>query len=271
MIEVISQRSRLWHFNAHALLSNGEAAVFDPGIFQDELTRFRDTIAERGFRVRYLVLTHSHHDHIRGWKFFPGAEIVSHRKVAEKDEVAKQRILTAKDMLDKKFGTTDPDFSFPPIHRVYDSQETLRVGDAVLSLRYLPGHSDCISMTICPQAKAAFTGDYFVSPGMPYVRWRVDKFREAMKTFREWVAQDQIENIYPAHNDSIHGKAAVLQAIDREEDYFARLSEIVRELAKTEKSEEEIIKETAKRLRPEKMWDQDRDNARRALRELREV
>jgi len=32
-MELITQQSRMWRFNAYALISDSEAAVIDPGIF----------------------------------------------------------------------------------------------------------------------------------------------------------------------------------------------------------------------------------------------
>ena len=78
-----------------------------------------------------------------------------------------------------------------------------------------------------------------------------------------------VETIYPAHNQPIAGSETIDAAIDREQDYFKALRQIVREFDLPARSEEEIAKLAAQRLRPGKLWEQDRDNAKRALRELR--
>jgi len=266
---ILRQRSRFWHFNAHAILCEGEAAVVDPGIFPDELDRFAQTIAARGARVREVILTHSHHDHIRGWQRFQGARVVVPKRLQEKDATARARILAAKAAVDAKFGVDDPGFSYPEPGLAFDEETTLYVGGSEVLLRMNPGHSDCSSVVIVPAARALFSGDYLVSPGMPYCRWRVDRHVGALENVARWAEEFAVETACPAHNDPIQGKAAIGEALRLEKEYFDCLRQIVAELFQQKLPEEELIKETARRIRPGKLWEQDRDNARRALRELR--
>ena len=69
-------RSHFWNFNAVGLYHGDQACVIDPGIEPRDIDALRAAVCgsagdERS--VTQVVLTHSHHDHIRGWMRFPGA------------------------------------------------------------------------------------------------------------------------------------------------------------------------------------------------------
>ena len=58
---------------------SNEAAIIDPGIGSDDLLK---TIEEQQLRLRYVLVTHAHFDHIDNVALFreqTGAEVVSHR------------------------------------------------------------------------------------------------------------------------------------------------------------------------------------------------
>lgn len=267
MVEILRQPSRLWHFHSHAIFSAGEAVLVDPGVFPDEIDRLVETLAARRTKASAVLLTHSHHDHIRGWNRFPGARVIAPQEVAAKDASARTRILAAKEAVDRQFGATDPDFSYPEPDETFAESFTLQVGGREILLRMNPGHSNCSSVVIVPAARALFSGDYLVSPGMPYCRWRIDRFEKALGKLRIWVQEFSIETIYPAHNAPIQGRARIEEALEREEAYFRRLREIVSRVASANRTEDEVAKIAAQELRPGKLWEQDRDNAKRALRE----
>lgn len=267
---ILRYPSRLWHFHAHAVVAGTDAALVDPGIFPDELDALAKDLESRRARVAIVFLTHSHHDHIRGWQRFTGARVAAPKAVAEKDESARARILAAKEAIDKKFGASDPGFAYPKADLLLESPSALPLGDCEILFRMNPGHSNCSSTLIVPKERALFSGDYLVSPGMPYCRWRVDEFQQALERLRGWVSEFGVETIYPAHNEPIAGRAAIEAALAAERNYFERLLEIVEKLDAPDRPEEEIAKLAAQAIRPGKLWEQDRDNAKRALREIRE-
>ena len=60
-------RSAFWHFNVIGFYDGESACVVDPGIYPHEVEALRTALTAGGRRtVDYVLLTHSHHDHIRG-------------------------------------------------------------------------------------------------------------------------------------------------------------------------------------------------------------
>lgn len=108
-----------------------EAVVIDPG---DEVPEVVAAVAARGFHVRYILLTHSHLDHISGCNQARAAfdaPLVLHRDdLFLYDRVVQQGIA---------FGhRLEPQ---PPIDLWFDPGQTWRFGDYAVLVHHTPGHS----------------------------------------------------------------------------------------------------------------------------------
>ena len=76
-------RSAFWGFQACGYFNGEEAVVVDPGIEPEDIELLRTTLAGHGAKtITHVLVTHSHHDHIRGWHHFPDARIVMPRVAA---------------------------------------------------------------------------------------------------------------------------------------------------------------------------------------------
>ena len=157
---LVVQRCSLWGYNSIGVVSGGEACAVDPGITPDEVASFRATLEAGGRRVTRVILTHSHHDHIRGWDAFPGAEVIAPRVVAEKEAGPRARILAGKAKVDERLGVEDSAFRYPEVDRTFDERLEVRVGALDLALEFLPGHSNCTSVVHVPALRALLTADY---------------------------------------------------------------------------------------------------------------
>jgi len=259
--------------------------MLDPGITPTELETMRARLAREGVRVTYVVVTHSHHDHLRGWSAFPGARIVMPRIGADKAPERRTRILAGKAQVDRKLGVEDPHFEYPTVDHKVDDVSQFKVGDLTLEVRHLPGHSDCTCVVFVPELATLFTADYLVHPGLPYCRFEVAPFEASLRWMRAAVTRGEVSRVIPAHEAPIEGEAALLAALDEELGYFEFLrAELTRRLASAaqgvdNENDERILRAVAADLdtrRRARTGDdvgrraiQDLDNARRTLADLR--
>ena len=98
---------------------SNEAAIIDPGIGSDDLLK---NIEEQQLRLRYVLVTHAHFDHIDNVALFreqTGAEVVSHRADAA---VLEELAGVSADVL-------------------LDGGEELVLGNLTLQTFHTPGHS----------------------------------------------------------------------------------------------------------------------------------
>jgi glyoxylase-like metal-dependent hydrolase (beta-lactamase superfamily II) len=272
---LVVQRCELWGYNAIGVVSGDEAIAVDPGIKPEEIGALRETLEAGGARrVTHVVITHSHHDHIRGWNAFPGAEIVAPSTVAAKPEKSIARILAGKAKVDERMGVSDDAFAYPTVDRTFEDVCSLKVGDLEVELRSLPGHSDCTSVAIVPKLKALLSADYLVSPGLPYCRWEAAPFERANERLRDLILEFGVERVVPAHNELHETQDAALAAIEEELSYFRFLREEVMRQREKGLATDKLLRACAAAMGERRGVDlgprarQDADNARRVLKEL---
>ena len=113
------------------------------------------------------MLTHSHHDHIRGWQHFPGAQIHMPEVAANKPIDSQARILAGKTAIDERLQIQDPSFTYPTAQHTFDSPTDIQVGAERVQLIPLFGHSNCCSVVWIESLRTLCTQDYLVSPASP--------------------------------------------------------------------------------------------------------
>lgn len=270
---VVALRCALWSYNSIGVIGGDAACAVDPGITPAEVALLRARLEAGGRRVTHVVLTHSHHDHIRGWQAFPGATIVMPRVAADKPAAARERILAGKNALDARLGLAEPEFAYPEADVRFDERHAIDLGGVTLDLRFLPGHSNCASVAVVAECRTLLSADYLLHPGLPYCRFEARAFEEAHRTLRSIVVDEGIERAVPAHERVLEGRAAILAAIDEELAYFDFLRELVRRRLAAGEGEEAIARAAALALGARRGVDlgpravQDLDNARRVLAE----
>lgn len=126
--------------NTYVLHDGGEAAVVDPGTAsRQERDRVLDYIERRGLRVRHLLLTHAHIDHVLGCATF------AHRFAEGTDSggwclhPADLPLLQNATVQGELFGVAvqEP----PPPARELAHGDRIELGDTVLEVRHAPGHA----------------------------------------------------------------------------------------------------------------------------------
>ncbi|MCB9916125.1 MAG: MBL fold metallo-hydrolase [Planctomycetes bacterium] len=268
-------QSPFWSYDSIALVADGEACLFDPGGRPEDVAALRDAVRARGALVRHVVLTHSHHDHLRGWDEFPEARLWLPAAAAAKPREHKQRDVAFQEVIDERLGRVGAARRFPDHAETFAERAAFTVGALEVELRFLPGHSLCTSVAFVPAERALVSADYLVSPGLPYCRWQPRAFEAAMVTLRAWCAELAIERVLPAHHAPIEGHAAVLAAIDAERAYFAFLRERVRALLAEGVEPALVTRRAAAEMRARRgpslgaRARQDGDNARRVVAEER--
>ena len=228
-------RSATWAYNSIGLFDGDQACVVDPGLATSEVHAMRQHLekccgasSERQFT--HVLLTHAHHDHMRGWLEFPGAAVTFPQVAAEKEATPRERILAAKAKFDEKLDDPVVGFRYPEPDLTFKDVLRLKVGNLEIEQRFLPGHSNCTSIVWIPALKTLLSADYLVTPGMPYCRWQARDFEQAIETLTTWTLEERIERIVPAHQTILNGHDAILEALAAEREYMCVLREQVRHL-----------------------------------------
>lgn len=124
-----------------------EAVVIDPGDDAEDILRL---IREKGLKVRYLVNTHAHFDHVganRQLKEATGAELLLH----EKDAV----VLTSSPKQAAIFNMKT--IASPPADKYLRQGDVINAGEVSLKVLHTPGHTPG-GISLAEQGMV-FTGD----------------------------------------------------------------------------------------------------------------
>lgn len=118
--------------NCYVVSVGTEAAVIDPGEDSSALSRFAQSTE---LKVRYILLTHGHFDHIGGVaalkEYFPEAKICIGKEDA-------RMTLSADNSLGAFFGFDHKGFEADVLLCEGDS---INLGDAVIKVMHTPGHT----------------------------------------------------------------------------------------------------------------------------------
>ncbi|SFA75791.1 Glyoxylase, beta-lactamase superfamily II [Collimonas sp. OK607] len=163
------------------LITKEGALVIDPAM-TCTATWLRDEIKSRfNVKVKYVVYTHGHADHISGAQVFQqdGAIVVANQRAVE--PIVGERIPTA-----------IPD-------RVFDEDMTITLGgEKVLLHRVAPSHSDSMTMILFPKYKALQCTDVCESKSMPYNDF-LDFYYDGWIESLNWVLAQDVDVIDVGH------------------------------------------------------------------------
>jgi cyclase len=193
--------------NPGYVVTDDGVVVVDTPQLPTKAVAMRDEAESRG-RVRYLINTEHHVDHIFGNYYFKGAgTVVNHRGVYENFMVvtpdldpfayAAEAIPTDDPGGEEIFPDRDEYYRDPNKGSiVFDGNMTLRVGAHTFELIHTPGHTPGQLAVFVPEERVVFTGDTIFSGCQTWLMTSdVDQWLEALETIRTL----DIDHILPGH------------------------------------------------------------------------
>ncbi|MBQ1183619.1 MAG: MBL fold metallo-hydrolase, partial [Clostridia bacterium] len=137
--------------NCYIVETENSAVIIDPGFLERDIEKY---IAENPDKVKYILLTHRHFDHINGAvkvRNLTGTKIV----INELDEGGLYSdMLSLSSMVGGIYGKADPD-AHADIH--VSEGDTVTVGDMVFTVMETPGHTEGGVCYVCDNV--IFSGD----------------------------------------------------------------------------------------------------------------
>jgi len=131
-----------------------EGVIFDPAAYGDEeQNKIKKIIEDNGVKIKYIINTHGHIDHILGNKwakeYFNVPILMNEKDMSFYKNVEKQM-----NMYQLSFPVP-----LPPIDEFIDETSKISIGDMEFKILYTPGHSPGSLTFIDKKNKKVFCGD----------------------------------------------------------------------------------------------------------------
>lgn len=168
-----------------------EAAVIDPG---GDFPEIRGYIEENGVKVKYIIITHGHGDHIgalQELKNYTMADICIHKEDHE--------------MLKSRRKNYSAEMGGPSVEMAADKLlmdgDVLKLGDTDLNIIHTPGHS---KGGICIYCKGSlFSGDTLFACSIGRTDLEGGSFEEIIASIKEkLLVLPEDTKVYPGHGSS---------------------------------------------------------------------
>ncbi len=172
----------------YAIVSEGEALVYDTHISLAHARIIRSILADHGIARPTVVLSHWHRDHVAGNEVFADCEIIAHILTAQKLIEQRQSIETGRPPIKPLVGPT----------RTYEGTLQLTIGDLSVELHHADIHSQDGTLLLIPERSLLFAGDALEDP-ITYVAEpsRLSCHLTALRHIAQW----PVERILPNHGD----------------------------------------------------------------------
>ena len=221
---------------SYALVSDGEALVYDTHVSVEHAQFIRETLERQGARAFTVVLSHWHLDHVAGSAVFADVEIVANERTAE-------HLRHFKDEIEQ--GTLEGPPAIDPLilpNRVFSGSLRLEIGRVQVELIQCAIHSDDATVVWLPAERILLCGDT-MEDTITYVSEPESLGRDLDELDR--LARLEPERILPNHGDpeviASGGYPAGLIAATRQ--YIEALLRTRREPGLREASLREVIAE----------------------------
>jgi len=154
-----------WGCNPGFLVTTEGVFLIDTPQQPIDAVRWREAASEHG-RLRWLVNTEPHQDHIRGNSYFPGVEVIGQVGLQKRYEdfaptLSSPELVerTKQEDPDSVFLLNHPDYPPNPVTRTFTDRLTLESGNHRIELIHMPGHTAPQTSVFLPDEGVVFTGD----------------------------------------------------------------------------------------------------------------
>lgn len=165
-----------WGCNPSFITTSDGVFMIDAPQQPIDAVRWREKIEEHG-KIRYLVNTEPHGDHILGNSYFPGVTVLGQRGMrARYDETVPmmtgdQRFETMKQMdPDSIWLLRHPLYPPNPPTKLFDKDLTIKLGKTTIQCIHHPGHTPVQTSVYLKEEGIIFTGDNIFNGAKTFIQ-----------------------------------------------------------------------------------------------------
>lgn len=203
--------------SATVVITPEGAMVVDTLPFPQETQQVRDFALRRSSRIRYVVNTHHHADHVYGSYMFPEAELIAHRLCREillkagEESLAQAKAQTP--------ALLQVQLRIPQL--VFDTDLLLRMGHKTIHLTHAPGHSPDGVFIHIREDKVLVASDV-VTPVPLLVQGDLDELIRSL----EWIKTLNLDTVIQGHGGVLL-RGEIEETVDASVNYVTTIRSMV--------------------------------------------
>ncbi len=207
-------------YNAGVLIEGSDAVLIDAGLFADEVDLLRSHIYSEGAAPTYIVVTHSHWDHVLGPEYFPGVPVIQQQEsLAVLTESGTRIEHQVTEWERQSHVRRDMPFLMHEPDQTFTDRLDLQVGDKTIELLHAPGHAP-EQLVVYDRAEATlWAADMLSDLEIPFVMHSLKAYRQTL----DRLAQLEVTTLVPGHGRPATGQSEVRARFDTDRAYLAEL------------------------------------------------
>lgn len=216
--------SQFLGMNSVVVYKGAAAYLIDPGVFPPELQRIRDFIVKEGFTTVNILLTHTHGDHISGWKTFGEYSVFIHRCQEHKTVQMRANDLRYVQGMYRKQGYNNFEWlAFPDHATLVDDGRFISMPPFSFAFFHVPGHSTDMTAIIIPEEKLMLSGDMLIQTPIPFILHSIGQYWKSLQRLQKLVLEYGINCLIPGHGKPASPQTEIIERIVNEKKYVQEL------------------------------------------------
>ena len=162
-------------------------AIIDPGQKADQIL---EAVAELGYEVKLILLTHGHYDHVMAVPQIvkaTGAKVYIHKK--------DQWLLECDEVL--RYGTRAEGYSVPHIDGFLEDGQTIALGSLTFKVLHTPGHTAGCCVFLCEEAM--FSGDTLFQECCGRTDLETGSLEDILRSLKRLAQLEGNYRVFPGH------------------------------------------------------------------------
>jgi hydroxyacylglutathione hydrolase len=211
---------RVMSYNAGVIVRGTDAVLIDAGLFPDEVDLLRSHIFSRGAAPTYMVVTHSHWDHVLGPEYFPGVPVIQQQEslavLAESGTRIEHQVTEWERQSDVQ---RDMPFLIHEPDQTFADRLDLQLGDRTVELLHAPGHAPEQLVVYDRAEQTLWAADMLSDIEIPFVMHSLKAYRQTL----DRLAQLDVTSLVPGHGRPAEGQSEVRARFDTDRAYLEEL------------------------------------------------
>ena len=190
-------QSQFANLNSGIILADNGVCLIDPGILPTEIEALATFVNKQDVVSQFLILTHSHWDHLLGAEYFQGNRVIAQANYLKEvqGEAGRQIHLQVEKLTSHFEITRQQSFVIPQPQETFEETMFLTIGDLDLQLIHTPGHAVDQLVIYVPQDGTLWAGDMLSDSEIPYVNHNLAAYEATL----DKLATMEIVVLVPGH------------------------------------------------------------------------